>query len=112
VPKEAGFCAHFGPKNTVQGIGRKKHEQSNFQHPQRASTHPIGNRTGSVFDASDVSLIGARTVKRSETKRDLDYFLSCSAPGCVFLDVVELERHRPRLSAQDLIWIRDIGVVL
>jgi|HubBroStandDraft_6_1064221.scaffolds.fasta_scaffold802893_2 hypothetical protein len=80
----------------------------NFQHPHRASTHPIGLAAFSMH----VSLIGARTIKRSETKRDLDYFLSCSAPGCVFLDVVELERRRPRLSAQGLIWIRDIGVGL
>jgi hypothetical protein len=73
---------------------------------------PDGSYAVITFDAPDGSYLGEYTVRLEQMSYsdDPEYFRAVFAPGRRFFDVFEPTPRKPRLTARDLVWLREMRV--
>jgi hypothetical protein len=75
---------------------------------------PDGSHAVIQFDYPDGSYLGLYTVmlEQMSYSDDPEYFRAVFAPGRLFFNIFEPTPKKPRLTARDLVWLREMRVVL
>jgi len=75
---------------------------------------PDGSHAVITFDALDGSCLGEYTVRLEQMsfRDEPEYFREVFAPGRLFFNVFEPTPKKPRLTARDLVWLREMRVGL